>query len=332
MHYLFRLVFACALGVMPLVGCSETQRECQSAEDCNDDNECTKDGCNVASGTCSSTSVDDGRVCSFDGLSGVCVSGVCGESLCEGVACEDGGNECTGDICNFADGTCNVPDGTACGSGACLDGDCTALTTVSGTVRLQPDLYVGPSVPAADVTVSVVGTSLSTTTDDDGNFSFDVFAGDWFLHASKEGTWTRIDLHNVPTSGTQDLSLSVTADAAMTQFEQALGRNIDDTKGAVWMDFYPGHSGLGGETATLSESYEFGSTEDANGNFALSDKLLPDSSSTLQFWNVDLTQELTVTPMGVEGVNQCRLSTPGTLYPVIAKAATFVIPVCEPVP
>jgi hypothetical protein len=105
-------------------------------------------------------------------------------------------------------------------------------------------------VPAADVTVSVVGTLLSTTTDDDGNFSFDVFAGDWFLHASKEGTWTRIDLHNVPTSGTQDLSLSVTADAVMTQFEQALGRNVDDTKGAVWMDFYPSHSGLGGETAT----------------------------------------------------------------------------------
>ena len=64
----------------------------------------------------------------------------------------------------------------------------------------------------------------------------------------------------------------------------------------------------------------------------MSDKLLPYGDSTLQFWNVDLTQELTVTPMGVEGVNQCRLSMPGTLYPVIAKAATFVIPVCEPVP
>jgi hypothetical protein len=37
-------------------------------------------------------------------------------------------------------------------------------------------------------------------------------------------------------------------------------------------------------------------------------------------------------PMGVQGVNQCHLSMPGTLYPVIAKAATFVLPVCEPVP
>jgi hypothetical protein len=118
----------------------------------------------------------------------------------------------------------------------------------------------------------------------------------------------------------------------VAQFEQAVGQNIDDTKGAVWMDFYPSHSGLGGETATLSESYGFATTEDANGNFVLSDKLLPDGDSTLQFWNVDLTQELTVMPMGVEGVNQCRLSMPGTLYPVIAKAATFVIPVCEPVP
>jgi hypothetical protein len=274
--------------------------------------------------------VDDGTVCSFDGISGVCVSGACGEDLCEGVVCEDDGNECTGDVCNFADGTCNVPDGTFCSTGACLDGACTALTTVSGEVILLTDL--GPATPAADATVSVVGTLLSTTTDDDGNFSFDVFAGDWFLHASKEGTWTRIDLHNVPTSGAQDLDLSVTADAVVAQFEQAVGRKIDDMKGAVWMDFYPSHSGLGGETATLSESHGFATTEDANGNFVLSDKLLADGDSTVQFWNVDLTQELTVMPMGVEGVNQCRLSMPGTLYPIIAKAATFVIPVCEPVP
>ena len=330
MRYLFGFLCVCALGMMPLVGCSDTQRECESAEGCNDGNECTDDACSSASGTCSNTPVDDGRVCSFDGLSGVCVSGVCGENLCEGVVCEDDGNECTGDICNFADGTCNVPDGTACGSGACLDGACTALAPVSGEVILFTDL--GPATPAADATVSVVGTSLSTTTDDEGRFSFDVFPGDWFFQPSKEGTWGRIDLETVPMTGQEFLQFSVTADALVTQFEQELGVDIDDTKGAVSMDFYPDHSGLGGETATLSESYEFGSTEDANGNFVLSDKLLPDGSSTLQFWNVDLTQELTVTPMGVEGVNQCRLSMPGTLYPVIAKAATFVIPVCEPVP
>ena len=330
MRYVLGLLCVCALGVVPLVGCSETQPECQSAEDCNDGNECTDDACDGASGTCGNTQVDDGTPCTSGGSDGVCVSGTCGENLCEGVVCEDDGNECTGDVCNLADGTCNVPDGAFCSTGACLDGACTALTTVSGEVILFTDL--GPSVPATDTKVSVVGTSLSTTTDDDGNFSFDVFAGDWFLHASKEGTWTRINLHNVPTSGAQHLELSVTADAVMAQFEQAVGRKIDDTKGAVWMDFYPDHSGLGGETATLSEPYDFGTTEDANGNFVLSDKLLPDGSSTLQFWNVDLTQELTVTPMGVEGVNQCRLSMPGTLYPVIAKAATFVIPVCEPVP
>lgn len=332
MRYLVGFLCVCALGLIPLVGCSETQPECESAEDCSDGNPCTEDACEATERTCSYTPVDDGTGCSFDGTVGVCVFGVCGENRCEGVVCEDDGNECTGDVCNFADGTCNVPDGTACGSGACLDGDCTALTTASGTVRLHPDLYVGASVPAADVTVSVVGTLLSTTTDDDGNFSFDVFAGDWFLHPSKEGTWSRIDLHNVPTSGAQDLHLSVNADAVVAQFEQAVGRRIDDTKGAVWMDFYPDHSGIGGETATLSESYDFGSTPGANGEPVLSDKLLPYGDSTLQFWNVDLTQELIVTPMGVEGVNQCRLYEPGTLYPVIAKAATFVIPVCEPVP
>ena len=185
MRYLFGFLCVCALGAMPLVACSDTQRACETGADCSDDNECTNDVCDSASGTCSNTPVDDGTDCTFDGVSGVCVSGVCGENLCEGVVCEDDGNECTDDVCNFADGTCNVPDGAACGSGACLDGACTVLTTVSGEVILFTDL--GPATPAADATVSVVGTSLSTTTDDDGNFSFDVFAGDWFLPCVERG-------------------------------------------------------------------------------------------------------------------------------------------------
>ncbi|MBW2629054.1 MAG: hypothetical protein JRE45_15725 [Deltaproteobacteria bacterium] len=335
MRYLFGFVCVCALGVVPLVGCSETQAECESAEDCSDGNQCTEDACDSASRTCSNTPVDDGTDCTFNSIAGVCVSGVCGQNLCQGVVCEDDGNECTGDVCNFADGTCNVSDGTSCSTGACLDGVCAALATVSGTVTLFENYY-GPGTPAAGATVSVHGTSLSTTTDEDGGFSFDVFIGDWFFRASKEDTWGFIELGTVSTTGPNGIGLEVDADAFVAQFEQELKEqglkiDIDDTKGVIAMDF-DRVSYLGGETATLSESYDFAIAFDADGNPVSSEKLLSDGDRVLSFFNVDLTEELTVTPMGVEGVNTCSLDRPGTVYPVLAKSVTFMPVGCTPVP
>jgi hypothetical protein len=58
---------------------------------------------------------------------------------------------------------------------SCLDGACTALTTVSGTVTVQESLDMDS--PAAGATVSVHQTSLSTTADEFGEFSFDAFPG-----------------------------------------------------------------------------------------------------------------------------------------------------------
>ena len=331
MRYLFGFLCVCALGVMPLVGCSDTQPECETSADCNDDNECTNDVCDSASGTCSNTPVDDGTVCSFNGISGVCVSGACAENLCEGVVCEDDGNECTDDVCNFSDGTCNIPvgDGMACSDGACLNGACTALVAVQGIVFL----YEGsdPDPPAVDATVSVHGTSLSTTTDGDGRFSFDVFMGDWFFQTSKEDTWGFFQLETVPTAGRNDLDLAVAADALAAQLAEDLNIAIDDTKGLVSLTFLGTASGDGGETATLSEQYEHASAADANGDEVLSETLLRGGGYELLFYNVDLTEELTVTPRGVDGVNECGLKVPGTLYPVEAKFATSVGAVCTDV-
>ncbi|MBW2381420.1 MAG: hypothetical protein JRG70_18065, partial [Deltaproteobacteria bacterium] len=76
MRYLFGFLCVCALGVVPLVGCSETQTECESAEDCSDGSQCTEDACDSASRTCSNTPVDDGTDCTFNSIAGVCVSGV----------------------------------------------------------------------------------------------------------------------------------------------------------------------------------------------------------------------------------------------------------------
>jgi hypothetical protein len=76
------------------------QAECEAAEDCDDDNECTEDFC--ADGVCELVPVADGMEC-------------------------DDGNECTADMC--ANGVCEgapVEDGTACrdGEGTCRSGTC----------------------------------------------------------------------------------------------------------------------------------------------------------------------------------------------------------------
>jgi hypothetical protein len=45
MRYLFGFLCVCALSVVPLVGCSEATRTCQSHEDCDDGRECSAEYC-----------------------------------------------------------------------------------------------------------------------------------------------------------------------------------------------------------------------------------------------------------------------------------------------
>jgi hypothetical protein len=308
--------------MVPSVGCSDTQLECETGAGCNDDNECTNDVCDSASGTCSNTPVEDDTACDFDGFPGLCKAGVCEDAmLCEGVECDDDGNECTED-CNPATGTCDyasVGDGTACSGGACIDGVCTALATASGTVQLIESFDEDPR--AAGATVSVHGTSLSTTTNDLGEFSFDVPVDTIFFQSSKEDTWGLIAGYFVSQDGITDLELLVFADAHVAQMAQDLNEAIDETKGSV-LPIYDLASGLGGETVILSEAYDFPATVDAGGNWVSSDKLLSGGEEWLVFSGVDLTDELTVEPKGVDGVNDCQLESPGTVYPVVAKFFT----------
>jgi hypothetical protein len=265
------------------------------------------------------------------GFLSVCALGViplvgCGETTGTGGSGGSAGSGGTGgtDLCEGAE------DGTACSDGACLNGACTALVTVEGTVLLYEGHY--PEPPAVDATVSVHGTSLSTTTDEDGGFSFDVFMGDWFFQTSKEDTWGFFQLETVPTAGRNDLDLAVAADAFAAQRAADLNIVGDDMKGVVSLTFLGTASGEGGETATLSEQYEHASATNANGDEVLSNELLPGGGYELLFYDVDLTEKLTVTPMGVQGVNRCDLKVPGTLYPVEAKFATSVGAVCTSIP
>jgi hypothetical protein len=199
---------------------------------------------------------------------------------------------------------------------------------VSGTVTVQESLDVDS--PAVGATVSVRETSLRTTADELGDFSFDVFTGVWFFESSKEDTWGFIELYAVPTAGRSDLEIVVAADAFTAQIGETLMVDIDDTKGMVTLLFEPA-GGSGGETATLSEPYDFSVTFDADGEPVLSDEVLDgDEAPVLAFGGVDLTEELTVTPVGVDGENACELEYPGAVYPVMAKTITVVDAACAP--
>jgi len=191
---------------------------------------------------------------------------------------------------------------------------------VSGTVTVEEGN--DSTSPAVDATVSVVGTSLSTKTNDLGEFSFGVFTGDWFFQSEKDELWGEIHIETVPTTGPSGLELFVITDAVIAELERELGIEIDDAKGIISVNFgiAPGEA-LGGETAELSELYEYATAEKADGEEVLSEELFPGGGPDLTFWNVDPTEELIVTPKG-EGL-ECSLKMPGTVYPIRARFATL---------
>jgi hypothetical protein len=135
MRYLFGFLCVCALGVMPLVGCSETAGNggtilCEDDFDCDDENECTKELCDLADGMCAYSNESKSTPCDGDGVcdgAGTCVE--CNDDE----QCNDF-NDCTSDTCDSANGTCNDPtpvaDGTECAGGTCEAGAC----ALSGTV------------------------------------------------------------------------------------------------------------------------------------------------------------------------------------------------------
>lgn len=237
--------------------------------------------------------------------------------------------------CGETKGGCEgVADGTTCGDGtgrACLQGDCVELRPASGTVTVDDANNV--TSPAVGATVSVVGTSLSTTTNDLGEFSFGVFDGHWFFQSEKDELWGLLQLETVATTGRSDLELFVVTDALIAEFERDLGIEIDDAKGVISVNFgiAPGEA-LGGETAELSEPYEHASATNADGEEVLTNALLPGGDPDLTFWNVNVTEELVVIPRGVEGMSECVLEEPGIVYPIRASFVTLGVNArCTPI-
>ena len=103
---------------------------CTVDSECDDGNACTDNAC--VAGACDFTNNDNNQ-CSVGGLPGTCNAGDC-VGLCAPDTCSDNGIECQTDVCDPADGSCNVQnDGinTGCdlgasqgvcdGAGACVE-------------------------------------------------------------------------------------------------------------------------------------------------------------------------------------------------------------------
>ena len=141
--------------------------KCTSDTQCNDNNKCTTDSCNLNTGKCEFKAVaddspcDDGQICTTE----KCTAGQClVKPLADGSKCEDGNpcteescinglcskkskncddkDTCTTDSCDPADGTCkNVqkPTGNLCSDGeSCTNSDkCTAAGQCVGTAKVD---------------------------------------------------------------------------------------------------------------------------------------------------------------------------------------------------
>lgn len=126
MRYLFGFLCVCALGMVPLVGCSETAGDGGS-------------GGSAGSG-------GEGGIGGEGGSAGMGGGGAGGTDLCEGVICEE--IECKTDgVCDPSDGMCDFspePDDTPCrdGAGTCLLGVCGGCTSTANAAVYSELTYV----------------------------------------------------------------------------------------------------------------------------------------------------------------------------------------------
>ncbi len=135
MRYLFGFMCVCALGLMPLVGCSETSGTggsggtalCEGDDDCDDGNECTDDTCSA--GVCEFVAVPDRTGPDEPG-------GLPGE----GTTCGSYAGTCEGGSCagTFACTEAGIREAIAAGAGPHTF-DCNGQTTVTTNAEIGID-------------------------------------------------------------------------------------------------------------------------------------------------------------------------------------------------
>ena len=127
---------------------------------------------------------------------------MCTGGLCEGVDCDDG-KECTDDICNPVDGSCDnepLPDGTPCSEGGCEDLVCTSVfSCTEDGIRTAIAAGGGPYTFACDGPTTIE-TSEQIRVDKDV-----ILNGEGTLTLDGRGRHTVLSVFGAPTDITVEL-------------------------------------------------------------------------------------------------------------------------------
>lgn len=242
-------------------------------------------------------------------------------------------------ICALALGACGSDGGTggsggSAGTGGSAGSGGTAGTGGGETSTVSGVVYNRDAVeaPVPDATVSVFGTEISTTTDQNGEFTLnDVPNGDAFLVTEAEGTWGIIDYWEVPGETQFGAELGVVPDADLAAIGEALQRTLSPTDGIVDVTFFIG--AVGGETASISAPSDPSFTFNLADEPVQQDGVIADNDGfgELIYTSVDPGDgPITATVSGVPGTTQCLVDeSPGTTYPIRPKAITIVYAGCQ---
>lgn len=223
----------------------------------------------------------------------------------------------------------NAMGGNASGGGG--SGGGASTVTVTGTVVVVEG---DTETPIEGAAVAVYGTSLSTTSDESGDFTLeDVPRGDLFFSASLDGYWGTIDFYSVPGETSGGIQLGLGTEGEIEALGEALDRTIDDADAVIDLAW---DGAIGDESATLDVDADDPFTFDEDGLPVAQDGVIADSDGYADqvFTGVDPDDSpVGVTVMGTDGETDCSLdASPGTRFPVVAKSISFVYAVCEPSP
>ncbi|MGB5192039.1 MAG: carboxypeptidase regulatory-like domain-containing protein, partial [Polyangiales bacterium] len=202
-----------------------------------------------------------------------------------------------------------------------------ATSTVTGVVYARD----AAENPVADATVSVVGTQLSTTTNQRGEFTLEnVPNGAQFFATEAAGNWGVVDYWDVPEETQFGADFGVIPDADIQDVAATLGRTISADDGAVDVTFDEGAAG--GETASITASSDPPFTFNLAGVPVEQPGVIADEDGygDLIFTSVDPGDgPVGATVAGVPGSTTCLVDEdPGTTYPIIAKSITIVYAYC----
>lgn len=200
----------------------------------------------------------------------------------------------------------------------------TTTSTVNGEVF---DFETDPETAVGGATVTVVGTSISDTTNASGQFELpNVPNGQQFFRAESTGYWGSVDIADVP-GETVGYVLGLLPDQLLTGLADELQRTFDQGKGGVLITF---EDVVGGEGGTISASSDLPFTFDVNEDPIVQDTVIADEDGdgVLIFTNVS-PGNITASVTGAAGQTTCEIDEdPGTTYPVFAKSITIVYAFC----